>query len=85
MKRVFVYLYRSLGSHPGTAREWGTMEAILSIDGREPITRSAMKVDASLLDEAGFLPYGLSPYDLESGVREPAGAGDSRARKALQE
>lgn len=68
MKRVFVYLYRSLGTAPGAPREWGTMEAILSVDGREPITRSAMKVDASLLDEAGFLPYGLSPYDLESGV-----------------
>lgn len=68
MKKVFVYLYRSLGTHPGALREWGTMEAILAVVGREPITRSAMKVDASLLDEAGFLPYGLSPYDLESGV-----------------
>lgn len=28
-----------------------------------------MRVDASLLDDAGFLPYGLSPYDLESEAR----------------
>ncbi len=65
MAKVFVYLYRAVDS-PGMApTEWGTMDAILSIDRASPITRSAKKVDASLLDAAGFLPHGLSPYDLE--------------------
>jgi hypothetical protein len=72
MKNVFVYLYGCISAHPGKPHEWGTMDAILSIYGCAPITRSAMKVDASLLDEAGLLPYGLSPYDLESGIERPA-------------
>ena len=68
MRKAFVYLYRRAIPSPGLGREWGTMEAILAVEGGAPLMRSAMKVDASLLDEAGFLPYGLSPYELESGV-----------------
>jgi hypothetical protein len=44
------------------------MEAILSREGCTPITRSARKVDAALLDEGGFLPAGVSPYDLSGGL-----------------
>lgn len=68
MRKVFVHLYRCAIASPGVGREWGTLDAIHSIDAGVPLTRSAMKVDASLLDEAGFLPYGLSPYELESGI-----------------
>jgi hypothetical protein len=66
-KKVFVYRIRHAGgsAHP---IQWGTMEAILLREGCTPITRSARKVDAALLDEGGFLPPGVSPYDLSDGL-----------------
>jgi hypothetical protein len=45
------------------------MEAILSREGCTPITRSARKVDAALLEKGGFLPPGVSPYDLSGGLK----------------
>lgn len=67
MKKVFVYRVRHAGGS-GHPIHWGTMEAILSMEGCTPITRSARKVDAALLDEGGFLPPGVSPYDLSGGL-----------------
>jgi hypothetical protein len=70
MGKVFVYRFRRGGAVTARENEWGTLAAILSIEGSVPITRSAMSVDASLLDDTGFLPAALSPYDLllESGA-----------------
>lgn len=62
--KVAVYLYRRPGPGPGLEPQWGTLEAIAKLDDCVPITRSARKVDPSLLDSDGFLPYGLSPDDL---------------------
>jgi hypothetical protein len=64
MGKVFVYRFRRGGATIAKSNEWGTLAAILSIEGTIPITRSAMKVDASLLDDTGFLPVEMSPYDL---------------------
>jgi hypothetical protein len=66
-KKIFVYRIRHAGgsAHP---IQWGTMEAIVSMEGCTPITRSARKVDAALLEKGGFLPPGVSPYDLSGGL-----------------
>lgn len=68
VKKGAVYLYRHIRRSSSEFLEWGTLEAVSSIDAYAPVTRSTRKVDVSLLDEAGFLPYGLSPRDLEPGL-----------------
>jgi hypothetical protein len=59
-KRVPVYLYRK--SERGAPEpDWGTMTAILALEGCEPITRSARLVKRDALEATGFLPHGVTP------------------------
>jgi hypothetical protein len=69
VNKVFVYRVRPSGGS-GDASRWGTLEAILA-GGFVPITRSARRVDPRLL-EAGFLPSGVSPFDLSDGLATTA-------------
>lgn len=62
--KVPVYLYKRRDGVPDPERKWGTLDAIFNLEGCAPITRSARRVDPDLLDEDGFLPYGLSPDEL---------------------
>jgi hypothetical protein len=62
--KVAIYLYRRKDPVAGTDAQWGTLDAIAKLDGCDPITRSARRVDPALLDPEGFLPYGLSPDDV---------------------
>ncbi len=62
-KAVFVYLWKVGNAAPGGVRRWGTLEAIASLGGCVPITRSARKVAFDRLDPNGFLPRGVSPDD----------------------
>lgn len=63
-KRVPVYLYRkSVRSAP--EQDWGTMTAILALEGCEPITRSARLVKPDALERSGFLPKGITPDEVE--------------------
>jgi hypothetical protein len=61
---VFVYLYKRIGPQPEFLPQWGTLEAVAQLDGCIAITRSARRVDASLVDADGFLPYGITPDDV---------------------
>ena len=63
-KRVPVYLYRK-SQRGAPEREWGTMTAILALDGCEPITRSARLVKPAALEKSGFLPRGVTPDEVE--------------------
>jgi hypothetical protein len=60
---VFVYLYKRIGPQPEFLPQWGTLEAIAQLDRCVAITRSARRVDASLVDADGFLPYDITPDD----------------------
>ena len=63
-KRVPVYLYRrSVRAAPEP--DWGTMTAILALDGCEPIARSARLVAPDALESSGFLPKGVTPDEVE--------------------
>jgi hypothetical protein len=63
-KRVPVYLYRK--SERGAPEpDWGTMTAILALEGCEPITRSARLVKRDALEADGFLPSGVTPDETE--------------------
>jgi hypothetical protein len=63
-KRVPVYLFRK--SQRGAPEpDWGTMTAILALDGCEPITRSARLVRPDALESSGFLPHGVTPDEAE--------------------
>jgi hypothetical protein len=64
-KRVPVYLYRR---HTRGAPEpdWGTMTAILALEGCEPIARSARLVRPDALAPNGFLPRGVTPDEAEA-------------------
>jgi hypothetical protein len=66
VETVFVYLYKRIGPQPEFLPQWGTPEAIAQLDGCIAITRSARRVRADLLDADGFVPYGLTPDDLDS-------------------
>jgi hypothetical protein len=63
-KRVPVYLYRKT-ERGAPEPDWGTMTAILALEGCEPITRSARMVKREAISSDGFLPHGLSPDDVE--------------------
>jgi len=63
MRKVPIYLFRGPEEMTDPERRWGTLDAIFRLDGCVPIGRSARRVDPDLLDEDGFLPYGLSPDD----------------------
>jgi hypothetical protein len=63
---VFVYRYKQIGPQPDFLPQWGTREAIALLDGCIAIRPSERRVDASLVDADGFVPYGLSPDDLDS-------------------
>jgi hypothetical protein len=63
-KRVPVYLYRK-SQRSGPEPDWGTMTAILALEGCEPITRSARLVPSDRLDRRGFLPHGTTPDEVE--------------------
>ena len=59
-KRVPVYLYRRRPGAPPEAH-WGTMTAIFTLEGCEPIGRSARLVERAALGPDGFLPRGVTP------------------------
>jgi hypothetical protein len=63
-KKVPVYLYRRSvrGAPEG---DWGTMTAILALEGCEPIARSARLVRREALEASGFLPHGVTPDEAE--------------------
>lgn len=63
-KRVPVYLYRK-GDRGAPEPGWGTMTAILALEGCEPITRSARLVKPGALEKSGFLPHGVTPDEVE--------------------
>jgi hypothetical protein len=63
-KRVPVYLYRKTQRGAPEA-DWGTMTAILALEGCEPITRSARLVKPDALEKTGFLPSGKTPDEVE--------------------
>ena len=62
--KVPIFLYTGPDGALDPDRRWGTLEAIFALDGCIPIGRSARRVDAELLGDDGFLPYGLAPDDL---------------------
>jgi hypothetical protein len=63
-KRIPVYLYRkSLRGAPEP--DWGTITAILALEGCEPIARSARLVKPDAVAANGFLPQGVTPDDVE--------------------
>jgi len=64
MRKIPIYLYRGPDGAIDPDRKWGTLDAIFNLDGCTPIGRSGRPVDPDLLDEDGFLPYGLSPDEL---------------------
>lgn len=63
-RHVSVYRYRSRWPVPEFLPAWGTLEAIALIDGCIPMRPTRRRVDASLVDAEGFLPYGVSPNDV---------------------
>ena len=63
-KRVPVYLYRK-SARSAPEPDWGTMTAILALEGCEPITRSARLVKPDALQSTGFLPSGVTPDEVE--------------------
>lgn len=63
-RQVSVYRYRSRWPVPEFLPAWGTLDAIAMIDGCIPMRPTRRRVDASLLDAEGFLPYGVSPDDI---------------------
>lgn len=64
MPKVPIFLYTGPDGFLDPDRRWGTLDAIFALDGCIPIGRSARRVDAELLGDDGFLPYGLAPDDL---------------------
>jgi hypothetical protein len=64
MTKVPIYLFFGPDGVVDPDRKWGTLDAIFNLEGCTPIGRSGRRVDAELLDDAGFLPYGLSPDDI---------------------
>jgi hypothetical protein len=63
-KRVPVYLYHKT-ERGAPEPDWGTMTAILALEGCEPITRSARLVRPDALEPSGFLPNGKTPDEAE--------------------
>jgi hypothetical protein len=63
-KRVPVYLFRRT-ERGAPEPDWGTMTAILALEGCEPITRSARLVKPGALAANGFLPTGVTPDEAE--------------------
>ena len=66
MKQVVVYHFKRKLPLLEMKPEWGTLDAISNMRGCVPVTRSARCVRADLLDADGFVPYGLTPDDLDS-------------------
>ena len=64
-RRVPVYRYKPRWPIPDFMPAWGTEDAIPSIDGCVAMMPTVRHVDASELDADGFLPYGVTPDDLE--------------------
>lgn len=63
-RQVAVYRYHPRWPVPEYLPAWGTLDAIAMIDGCIPLLPTGRRVDASLLDSDGFLPYGVSPDDV---------------------
>jgi hypothetical protein len=63
-KRVAVFLYRK-SERAAPEPDWGTMTAILALEGCQPIGRSARMVDSAALEPSGFLPKGVTPDEVE--------------------
>ena len=63
-RRAEVYRYRARWPLPEYLPQWGTLEAIATIDGSIPMRPTRRMVDATLLDPDGFMPYQLGPDDL---------------------
>lgn len=63
-RRVAVYRYKPRWPIPDFLPEWGTEDAIASIDGCVLLLPTERQVDASELDPDGFLPYGVTPDDV---------------------
>ncbi len=62
--RVEVYRYKRCGPHPEFLPEWGTLEAIASLDRCIAIRPTRCVVDARRLDPDGFLPFGTAPDEV---------------------
>lgn len=64
-RRIAIYRYRPRWPVPEYLPAWGTLEAIANIGGCIPMRPTERHVDASLLDDDGFLPYDLSSQELD--------------------
>jgi hypothetical protein len=66
MKQVQVYLFKRRRPLLEMEPEWGTLDAIAAIEGCVAVRRTVRRVRADRLDADGFIPYGMSPDDLDS-------------------